>query len=283
MPVIAKSKRWSFTVNNFTNEEYMLLKDGRINKCDYGIMGKEIGEEGTPHIQGYLSATMPKGLSQLKKINCRAHWEKSKGTSAQNRTYCSKDGIYEEWGEIKEKGQRTDLKRVFQLIKDGKQFDELVEETEGAVFKMENVVNKMIMWKTKKERCEFIKTNGVHALPCKDIRFYYGATGTGKTSSAIEEFPDAHIQSGCRWFDGYCGQETVIFDEFVGKAFPPEILLRLTDKYPMRVEIKGGFVEWNPKVVIFTTNLEPQCWFAEYCPAHQDAIDRRISIKKHFT
>ena len=37
--------------------------------------GKEVGENGTPHLQGYMECGSKKIMKGLKKISSRAHWE----------------------------------------------------------------------------------------------------------------------------------------------------------------------------------------------------------------
>ena len=57
------------------------------------IFGKEVGANGTPHIQGYTEFSSQRRLAVWKRIiGVRAHIEGAKGTRAQNTAYCSKDG-----------------------------------------------------------------------------------------------------------------------------------------------------------------------------------------------
>jgi len=87
---ISPAKRWCFTLNNYTNEDISSIVPIIQHSCDYAIIGKEIGETGTPHLQGYLefkTKCRPKSKFNLDKI----HWEKCKGNRAQNTDYCSKD------------------------------------------------------------------------------------------------------------------------------------------------------------------------------------------------
>lgn len=89
---LSVSKRWCFTLNNYTEKE---VED--INKV-FGqngqfIYGFEVGESGTPHLQGYIIKEKAFRPSELKLSN-RIHWEKCKGSHEDNIKYCSKEGNY---------------------------------------------------------------------------------------------------------------------------------------------------------------------------------------------
>lgn len=62
------------------------------------IVGKEVGESGTPHLQGYAMFANPVRFSHLKSSWPRAHLERAKGNAKQNYVYCSKDGDFESHG-----------------------------------------------------------------------------------------------------------------------------------------------------------------------------------------
>lgn len=90
-----RARRFCFTLNNWNQIEYDSMSQYfESNGCFY-IVGKEVGAEGTPHLQGYVEFKNQKDMTALKKINNRAHWEVAKGTRDQNITYCSKDQQYE--------------------------------------------------------------------------------------------------------------------------------------------------------------------------------------------
>lgn len=92
---ISPSKRWCFTFNNYDSSVINELKE-IVPICRTMIVGKEIGENNTPHLQGYIEFI--KKLRPLSlKLNKGFHFEKSKGTKAQNVKYCRKEG-----NEIKE-------------------------------------------------------------------------------------------------------------------------------------------------------------------------------------
>lgn len=92
-PRVVPSKRWCFTLNNYSKEQIRTLKGCLTDlKCLY-IIGKEVGEKGTKHLQGYLESPMkirPVEKFKMKEI----HWEKCRGTRDDNIKYCSKDGNY---------------------------------------------------------------------------------------------------------------------------------------------------------------------------------------------
>lgn len=92
-PRIVPSKKWCFTLNNYTTEEVETLETEIKYKAANYIYGYEIGESGTPHLQGYIEAKIK--IRPTECFSCkRIHWEKAKGNKYQNIEYCSKDGNY---------------------------------------------------------------------------------------------------------------------------------------------------------------------------------------------
>lgn len=81
-----------FTLNNYTDLELTTLLQ-EFSKYHY-IIGKEVGENGTPHLQGYIEFGNPLKFRTVKRLLPRAHIERAKGSKLQNITYCSKDGDY---------------------------------------------------------------------------------------------------------------------------------------------------------------------------------------------
>lgn len=87
----ARSRKWVFTLNNWTKDEFDILVAMMTQKKGTFCIGKEIGECGTPHLQGYVEFKNARTFDSLKKINDRIHWEKARGNRKQNVLYCSKD------------------------------------------------------------------------------------------------------------------------------------------------------------------------------------------------
>lgn len=86
---IATSLYWTFTLNNFTELEFEILKNEILKNClDYRVQ-EEIGDSGTSHLQGFIHAK--KRLRPFEAFsNKNIHWEKARSPS-HARAYCTKD------------------------------------------------------------------------------------------------------------------------------------------------------------------------------------------------
>lgn len=88
---ISPSKRWCFTFNNYTSEDIQLISSIVLEKCDVAIIGEEVGESGTPHLQGYIEfKTKSRALSVFSMFK-KIHWDKARKSRMINFRYCSKD------------------------------------------------------------------------------------------------------------------------------------------------------------------------------------------------
>jgi len=111
-----------------------------------------------------------------------------------------------------------------------------------------------------------------------------GATGVGKTRAAIELAdelaPDNYwISPGSlQWFDGYAGEPVVIFDDLRTKHASFHFLLRLLDRYALRVPFKGGFVDWTPLIIIITAPYSPTRMWDLRCTEDLQQLQRRCHL-----
>jgi Putative viral replication protein len=133
-----RSKRWCFTLNNYTPEEVesvnRYLSSGEIA---YAVYGKEIGDTGTPHLQGYLRLVERKRFATVKNaISGRCHLECAIRSEGEAADYCKKGSDIGDNGDPvvdfiefnKEnydpdlgasKGQRCDLRSIYTRIENG--------------------------------------------------------------------------------------------------------------------------------------------------------------------
>ena len=117
------AKHWCFTLNNYTSEnEDSLLSAFNSSRISYLIYGKEVGSSGTPHLQGFVSATKRIRLQGLNKNVVQAHWTVARDIRA-SIEYCKKDGIVREFGVppmvSSKQGVRTDLDEFKLAVKGG--------------------------------------------------------------------------------------------------------------------------------------------------------------------
>lgn len=128
---MSRSKYYVFTLNNYTEEETRAIEayaqEAQDNldqhECTYIIIGKEIGESGTRHYQGYIEFSSRRRLTQVKRVPglSRAHFEVRRGNARQAADYCLKDGdLLVEAGAIStvSQGSRTDLESLKEVRSD---------------------------------------------------------------------------------------------------------------------------------------------------------------------
>lgn len=109
---------------------------------------------------------------------------------------------------------------------------------------------------------------------------FFGDSGVGKSTIArrIADFvgeEEVFWQDNSQWWDGYQQQGLVVIDEFRGQM-PVQQLLRLIDRNPYRVPVKGSTVEFASKVVILTSNLSLDAMYQGLDWATLLAVKRRI-------
>jgi len=113
-----KSTRWVFTHNNYSEDDEALIASFFTVDCRYGVFGREVGANGTPHLQGFfvLDCTGSRSLDWVRNRFPVAgvHFEPAKGTSKQAADYCKKDGDFREFGAPAEPGRRNDLHDAFE-------------------------------------------------------------------------------------------------------------------------------------------------------------------------
>lgn len=120
-----RSRNFCVTHNNYTElsvPRYKQLYEENIIR--YAIFGEEVGEKGTPHLQGYIQLEKPKTITAFQKVlkakGIRTSIRIARGDYLSNHNYCSKDQKVTEFGEPKKQGQRTDIEDLYKDIKAGK-------------------------------------------------------------------------------------------------------------------------------------------------------------------
>jgi len=98
-----QSKHWCFTFNNYPEQLEKMEQEFKVFCIKY-IYGKEIGDSGTKHLQGYLETNKKIRFEQLKKYledYPGIHLEKCRNINS-SITYCKKDNDFYQYGFPKE-------------------------------------------------------------------------------------------------------------------------------------------------------------------------------------
>jgi len=272
-----QAKNWCFTLNNYNEEEYQHICSVLEEQGHYWIAGREVGEGGTPHIQGYVSFPRRMYFNSVRSLlGTRVHLEVARGSSLKNRTYCSKDGNFREGGEPPKEGRpkrdRNDLAREFSAaITGGNAGLAAFADSEPGVwyFSGHNLLRNATTLLRPVLR------------PNINVLWIYGPPGVGKSNKAHEDLPEAYIKEPrTKWWNGYLGEKEVIIDDFGPGGIDINHLLRWFDRYKCLVENKGGMIPLLAETFIVTSNFHPRDifkWGDEVNP-QLPALERRIQL-----
>lgn len=265
-------RRWCFTINNYTDADLDLVKTW-TRTTTYLISGMEVSGTSTPHLQGFLKAKTRLTLHGMKKTyHPTAHWEAAIGSDLDNRRYCTKESLYYESGTLTtNKADRppklSGLQRACDLIGKGAKTSEIARQLPATYVVFYRGLERL--------ETEIGQTSKRTWKPC--VTLLVGTPGAGKSRFAhasAAKLASYYYKPRGKWWDGYTGQEAIVIDDYYGWIKYDE-LLKVLDRYPYRIQVKGGTTELLCSAIYITSNTPPQQWykFQGYDPA---AILRRI-------
>ncbi len=256
-----QARAYQLTINNpiekgMTHDEIKRILGG-IPHMTYWCLADEKGEAFHTHI--YFSTKNPLKFSTVKNRFTTAHIEKTQGTAQQNREYIRKEGVwketekaetsfpesFEEWGvlPVSQKGKRTDLEYLYDLVKDGMKTADILDLCAGTAIPHLDKIDKL--------RGIYLsdKFKSIRRL---DLRVHYitGETGTGKSRDILDEFGDENVFRVTDYthpFDKYQLEPVIVFEEF-RSGLRISDMLNYLDIYPVTLPAR-----YNPKVGCYTT------------------------------
>lgn len=246
----SKCRDYCFTINNPTAEDLeALVVLGGLAR--YLIWGEETGDSGTLHYQGFVMFPNARSLQSVKSLLPRAHLEKRRGTVTQAINYCKKDGIITELGHaplIK----KTSKERWTEIVK-------LAEQGDLDAIKTEYPKEYIHYYTRLRSLCHqppIILDTLIH-------EWWYGPTGTGKSRTLWQKYPE-HYQKECnKWWCGYQYQPVVAIEEWSPKNECTASYLKIwADRYPFTAQIKGGsLTKVRPaKIIVLSNYTIDQCF-----------------------
>lgn len=240
-------RSWSVVCNNYTEQNILDFKEfgkGK-NQCCFGL---EIGEGGTPHIQGALiihnKISNTAIRKKLKGFNCDIKFKKSthkqlfsyclKGTDeskpVKEWTYDKPGPDYDGWhfGEFPtNQGERTDIDDIKECTTMKEAFET------GHNLQCIQYYEKYLKYYEEPRRLKPI------------TYWYFGSTGCSKSWLAKKLASNwgnvYHKTNKSKWWDGYDGEQVILIDDYNTEwNITFNELLHLTGPGQCRIETKGG-------------------------------------------
>lgn len=286
-----QARRWCFTLHSAEDEKGELDLDERTKEVDAmwsNLSGagatmlclqlESAPSTGRLHYQGYVRFSKQLRLSAFIRLLPGCHAECTRGTEPQNIAYVTKEEsrIAGPWrfGEESKPGRRTDITRVREMVVEGKSLSEIIYSEEVNSYQAMQCARLLIRHRPMIRRDE----------PPK-VFWFHGSTGTGKTrfvwDFAEEKGLDMWVShpENLNWFDGYDGEKVALFDDFRASTCPFSKLLRLLDRYPMRVPVKGDFTSWNPDYIFITSPYKPKYIYRRF----EDHVEDLAQLTRRIT
>ncbi len=254
------SRKYQLTINNpiehgFSHAVIRSTLEG-LSSCLYWCMCDEVGQEGTPHTHVYLVFKNAVMFSTLHKRFYGAHIEQAKGSNQENRDYIRKAGkwaddpkhetnlpdTFEESGELPEEPDKrqTDSEAILAMISDGATNAEILREFPTVINRIQHI---------DAARQTLLEEQYRTTFRTLQVAYIWGKTGVGKTRSVMEQYGYENVFRVTNYqhpFDGYAGQDVILFDEF-RSSLPISDMLKYLDGYPILLPCR-----YADKVACFT-------------------------------
>lgn len=284
-----RARRWTITLNNYSEEDLRIWKALTTDTVKYLIFGEESAPTtGTAHLQGYVEFTSLKTMAQVKSLfGERIHLEKAKGTGQQNQTYCSKGENIVEVGTLVIRGQRTDLQEIQELIRTGASEMEIATNYFSQWIRYRNSFQ---AYRSLVNARRIVVQHELSSFPeawrrltADEVKsdIIWGPSGIGKTSFAKALFPNAlfvsHIDD-LRHFNSEL-YDAIIFDDMDFKHLPRSSQIHLVDFDDHRsIHVRYGVasIPAGTKKIFLTNEPEGRIFQVE-----DPAIRRRVRVH-HF-
>lgn len=244
-----QSRKWSLVINNPQEcglDHSAVVEILRKFSPAYFCMADEIATMGTYHTHIFLYSPSPIRFSTVKNRFPTAHIDKTYGSAKENRDYIRKEGkwaetdkaetkvpdTFLEWGDMPaEKEEKApQMYKLIQEVREGISTANIIEGSPNLAFRVRDIDTLRQTLLSDRYASENRKI---------EVWYIFGASGTGKTRGIYERHEAKDI---CRItnyrngrgisFDGYTGQDVLVFEEFHSQI-PIEDMLNYLDIYPL--------------------------------------------------
>ncbi|AUM61916.1 Rep [uncultured virus] len=285
---MSRARNWCITINNPIDSDKSQFEEEvvRSRPIKYIVWQIESGENGTPHIQGYVCFSKQLRLNQVKEYFPRAHLEVARGKPEDNKKYCTKEeGRLEgpfEFGEMPEgQGRRSDLKEFKEaVVNEGLCERECLDRFPDIVAKYRDFTRVCIEYGREKRFRSSLpdfqpKEGWQTQLVCelndvpdrRKVKWYYDEVGNvGKSFFALNyrdrEGRFGYVVTGGRHADIYAGykEEKVIFFDWARDnedAFPYRVIENFKNGYFLSTKYQVIARRFEPVHVVVFANFAP--------------------------
>lgn len=271
------AKTWDLTVNNYTDEDISLFASWQ-HQVTSMVISKEVGEQGTPHLQGRITFKRAYRLAALKKLHNSAHWEPSKAC-ADSLYYMKKESDVILDFCNKSQGKRTDLDEAIAAVDAGASTKELWKtHTKTMIRYSKGILRYREIANTPEVTAQYLLDD----FPWSPITDWstshviWGPPGVGKTQFALAHFHHPLFVSHLDELKKFDGHDGIVFDDMAFLHMPREAQIHLVDiEQPRSIHLRfeNAVIPANTKK-IFTTNIHG----GHVVDLLDSAISRRVTV-----
>lgn len=317
-----KNKRirgWCFTINNYTEIDITMVRSLHVEGGCL-IIGYEVGDGGTRHLQCYIELKNAKTFDNMRKAINYNHVEPRKGSSEAAWKYCmkgeqtklqwysikngweapdwGKNAVYEEYGTfLQPQGRRNDIHDVVALITSGEvtNVKELALTNPIVYNKFRNTLHdaRTVVMNKRPRQVVFAELFPDEHRHLTQGFMYVGKSGCGKSYECENQCemlgltPYTYPSEDHGWLDDYAQEHTMVIEDMRGHTMKYDTLLRFIDWKNFVVPRRNvGPIPFISQRVLINSSLLPSVMFP-----NRNAIDgmeqfwRRIKVffRSHWT
>lgn len=279
-----RGKCWCFTLHiKARNRPDYEGRPPLVEGMDYICAQTEkCPETGRLHWQGYCEMARLCTLVDMKTVfTDDVHWEMRRGSQTDAIEYTKKaeSAVEGTWFECGQK-HAPDATKLLAAAADAVAVGIQVGQDSRTIMRKiaETLPTAIVLYHRGLDNLHSLLSAAPPTFRKVECFLYWGDAGTGKTRKVHEENPGIYIKSLDEYWDAYCGQASILFDDFYG-GHQVSHMLRWMDGYPVPLNRKcKAPVDAMWSKVFFTSNMFRDEWWAKanLTTEVRNAIKRRL-------